>query len=205
MSRNKKSRKVGPSSGGEVVVTRNRTESNVQGREQKRIKKRKGLKTGNRNSEVSDAKAQSAAKARDPRLGSKKKIPLIIEPKKKLTKQERKISAAQELEMLENDAQLNVLIDRIEMGENLGAGLQKYVDEKLDRIEVLMNQLGLMEPEADDSDDMYFAEDFSDEDLSEEELAEIDAIELKSQPKKSSSDDDLLSQFEDIDLNDFKG
>ncbi|MDN3697619.1 Der GTPase-activating protein YihI [Vibrio cortegadensis] len=204
MSRNKKSRKVGPSSGGEVVVTRNRTESNVQGREQKRIKKRKGLKTGNRNSEVSDAKAQSAAKARDPRLGSKKKIPLIIEPKKKLTKQERKISAAQELEMLENDAQLNVLIDRIEMGENLGAGLQKYVDEKLDRIEVLMNQLGLMEPESDESDE-HFGEEFSDEEMSEAELAELDAIEPKSQPKKSSSDEDLLSQFEDINLNDFKG
>ncbi|MGR5457167.1 Der GTPase-activating protein YihI, partial [Vibrio alfacsensis] len=83
--------------------------------------------------------AGSAAKL-DPRLGSKKKIPLIVDDKKKPSKQERRLSAEQELEMLENDAQLNVLLDRIESGENLGAGLQKYVDEKLDRIEVLMNR-----------------------------------------------------------------
>ncbi|MBO0246648.1 GTPase-activating protein, partial [Vibrio sp. Vb0592] len=84
-----------------------------------------------------------SSQVRDPRLGSKKKIPLIVEPAKKLTKQERRLSAEQELEMLENDAKLNVLLDRIESGENLGRGLQQYVDEKLDRIEQLMSQLGL--------------------------------------------------------------
>ncbi|PMH46052.1 GTPase-activating protein [Vibrio sp. 10N.286.49.B3] len=190
MSRSKKSRKPGALMAEAVSpnVTRNRSESDVEGRERKRIKKRKGLKSGSRHSDGSDSQKSHQKQARDPRLGSKKKIPLIIEPVKKQTKQERKLSAAQELEMLENDAQLNVLLDRIEMGENLGAGLQKFVDEKLDRIEHLMNRLGLLEPEED-----------------EIESEEQPVIMPKSTSNKALSDDDLLAQFEDFDLNDFKG
>lgn len=182
MSRSKKSRKPGAMGAPEEMVTRNRSTSDVEGRERKRLKKRKGLKSGSRHSEGNDQNNRGASQKRDPRLGSKKKIPLIVEPVKKQTKSERRVSAAQELEMLENDAQLNTLLDRIESGENLGAGLQKLVDEKLDRIEALMKQLGLY-------------------DVVEEELEE----EAPTQSKKSNSDDDLLSQFEDIDLDDFKG
>ncbi|WP_447469290.1 Der GTPase-activating protein YihI [Vibrio harveyi] len=181
MSRKKKSRKPGASGAPEFVVTRNRTESDVEGRLRKRAKKRKGLKTGSRNSDAEEQKKQAAAQKRDPRLGSKKKIPLIVEPAKKQTKQERRLSAEQELEMLENDAQLNVLLDRIEAGENLGTGLQKYVDEKLDRIEKLMDQLGLLEPEEDD-------EDFT-----------APAV------KGARNDDDLLADFDDINFDDYKG
>ncbi|HHP0468429.1 TPA: Der GTPase-activating protein YihI [Vibrio harveyi] len=181
MSRKKKSRKPGASGAPEFVVTRNRTESDVEGRLRKRAKKRKGLKTGSRNSDAEEQKKQAAAQKRDPRLGSKKKIPLIVEPAKKQTKQERRLSAEQELEMLENDAQLNVLLDRIEAGENLGTGLQKYVDEKLDRIEKLMDQLGLLESEEDD-------EDFT-----------APAV------KGSRNDDDLLADFDDINFDDYKG
>ncbi|UFN69714.1 Der GTPase-activating protein YihI [Vibrio alginolyticus] len=180
MSRSKKSRKPGAAGAPEFVVTRNRTESDVEGRLRKRAKKRKGLKTGNRNSEVNEQKKQAAAQNRDPRLGSKKKIPLVVEPAKKMTKQERRLSAEQELEMLENDAQLNVLLDRIEAGENLGTGLQKYVDEKLDRIEKLMDQLGLLEPEEE--------EDFT-----------------APTEKSTRNDDDLLADFDDINFDDYKG
>ena len=87
MSRKKKSRKPGASGAPEFVVTRNRTESDVEGRLRKRAKKRKGLKTGSRNSDAEEQKRQAAAQKRDPRLGSKKKIPLIVEPVKKQTKQ----------------------------------------------------------------------------------------------------------------------
>ncbi|EGQ7841235.1 Der GTPase-activating protein YihI [Vibrio alginolyticus] len=180
MSRSKKSRKPGAAGAPEFVVTRNRTESDVEGRLRKRAKKRKGLKTGNRNSEANEQKKQAAAQNRDPRLGSKKKIPLIVEPAKKMTKQERRLSAEQELEMLENDAQLNVLLDRIEAGENLGTGLQKFVDEKLDRIEKLMDQLGLLEPEEE--------EDFT-----------------APAEKSTRNDDDLLADFDDINFDDYKG
>ncbi|NOH81560.1 GTPase-activating protein [Vibrio sp. RE86] len=187
MSRSKKAR-----SGGnlDVIVVRNRTESDVEGRLRKKDKKRKGLKTGGRNSEAKNSKQQTAGQQRDPRLGSKKKIPLIVEAAKKPTKAERRISAEKELEMLENDAQLNVLLDRLDNGDSLGAGLQKYVDEKLGRIEVLMKQLGLYEEVEED--------DF------EEEIEEAPVAEKKSN-KKANSDDELLSQFEDLDLNQFKG
>ncbi|EGA68314.1 Der GTPase activator [Vibrio sinaloensis DSM 21326] len=179
MSRSKKVR-----SGGnlDVVVVRNRTQSDVEGRLRKKEKKRKGLKTGNRNSDAKTEKQRAAGQQRDPRLGSKKKIPLTIEPQKKPTKAERRMSAEQELEMLENDAQLNVLLDRIEEGENLGAGLQRYVDEKLARIEVLMKQLGIYEDDEPQS-----------------------PAESESNEYKASSDDDLLNQFEDLDLDQFKG
>nr|WP_319555468.1 Der GTPase-activating protein YihI [uncultured Vibrio sp.] len=180
MSRSKKSRKPGAAGAPDIIVTRNRTESDVEGRLRKRAKKRKGLKTGNRNSDANEQKQHAAAQNRDPRLGSKKKIPLIVEPAKKMTKQERRLSAEQELDMLENDAQLNVLLDRIEAGENLGTGLQKYVDEKLDRIEKLMDQLGLLEPEEE--------EDFT-----------------APAAKGSRNDDDLLADFDDINFDDYKG
>jgi ribosome assembly protein YihI (activator of Der GTPase) len=183
MSRSKKKRSGGHS---EVIVVRNRTQSDVEGRLRKKDKKRKGLKTGSRNSDSKQQKGQTTGQQRDPRLGSKKKIPLIVEPQKKLTKSERRLNAEQELEMLENDAQLNVLLDRIDEGENLGAGLQKYVDEKLARIEVLMKQLGIY-----------------DEDDSEEVIEESPVVEPSY--KKSHSDEDLLSQFEDLDMNQFKG
>ena len=196
MSRNKKARTSGMSAnGGDVAVVRNRTQGDVDGRERKRDKKRKGLKTGTRNSEVKQNKGQNASQNRDPRLGSKKKIPLIIVEVKKPTKVERRVNAEKELEMLENDAQLIVLLDRLEDGENLGSGLQKYVDQKLTRIEVLMKQLGLFEE--------ILEEDFDEAD--EDEMpAEIVPV-MKKVAKKSSSDEDLLSQFESIDFDQFKG
>lgn len=111
---------------------------------------------------------------------------------KKQTKAQRRLNAEQELEMLENDAQLNVLLDRLDNGESLGAGLQKYVDEKLERIEVLMKQLGL-----------YQEDDEMDDDAEQESEPVVPAS--KKSSKKLATDDELLSQFEDLDLNQFKG
>jgi ribosome assembly protein YihI (activator of Der GTPase) len=191
MSRHKKSRQPGSTGDTDLIVTRNRTEADVEGRLRKRLKKRKGLKTGNRNSESVETKQRAAQQKRDPRIGSKKKIPLVVETQKKSTKQERRLSATNELEMLENDAQLNVLLDRIENGEKLGAGLQSYVDQKLDRIEILMDQLGLLEPE----------------EVKEEEVEEFEEqpVVQKREKKGASSDEELLSQFEGLNLDDFKG
>ena len=114
-----------------------------------------------------------------------------METVKKATKAQRRLDAEQELDMLENDAQLNVLLDRLDNGESLGAGLQKYVDEKLARIEVLMKQLGI-----------YVEDDSEDENLT---LGDDVSSAEKKTTKQSSSDDELLSQFEDLDLNQFKG
>lgn len=190
MSRNQKSRKAGSTGDVDLVITRNRSQSDVDGRLRKRLKKRKGLKTGSRHSDALEGNTLSNGQKRDPRLGSKKKIPLVVDVKKKPSKQERRISAEKELEMLENDAQLIVLLDRLESGENLGAGLQQYVDQKLDRIEILMNQLGLLEPEEIQED---------------EEQEEVSAPPAKPVVRKDLTDEELLSQFEKLDLDDFKG
>lgn len=186
MSRNKKSRKPGSTGDMDLIVVRNRNESDVEGRLRKKLKKRKGQKTGSRHSMANEQRSGAKAEKRDPRIGSKKKIPLVVEAKKKPSKQERRLSAEQELAMLENDGQLNVLLDRIENGENLGAGLQRYVDEKLDRIEALMQQLGLLDEQ---------------EESEAEQAAEPAKPEVASK-KKAASDDDLLAQFEGLDLND---
>lgn len=176
MTRKKKARKVG-SEGPAQYSEKSLTKEDIAALARKRKSKRKGLKSGSRHSEGKTAQQRQAQAQRDPRLGSKKPIQLVVEakphPKSAEAKKARRLSAEQELEMLENDAQLNVLLDRIENGDSLGAGLQQYVDEKLDRIEVLMKQLGLFEE---------------------------DEPEVEKAPKKNKrrDDDDLLAEFENF-------
>lgn len=184
MSRIKKARKPGMASE-PVVVTRNRTDRDVDSREIKRKRKRKGLKAGARNAESNAEQNRRFAQKKDPRIGSKKPIQLVVEEKKKTSKQERRLTNEQELAMLENDAQLMVLLDRIDNGENLGTGLQKYVDEKLARIEHLMGRLGLLNDEEAESED---------------EIAEFPEFE----DRKAKSDDDLLAEFDNFNMDDFK-
>ncbi|MCW8331086.1 GTPase-activating protein [Photobacterium sp. SDRW27] len=179
MTRKKRSRKPG-SEGPAAFTQKSTTQLDLEARKRQKDKKRKGLKSGSRHSEAQMNDSRAQAKRKDPRHGSKKPVPLIVEAKKPATKKERRLSAEQELAMLENDAQLMVLLDRIEAGENLGSGLQKQVDEKLDRIEQLMNQLGLLE---------------------DDEPAAADDV----QPAADlSSDDDLLDKFENMGFDSFE-
>ncbi|MEC6816277.1 Der GTPase-activating protein YihI [Photobacterium toruni] len=180
MTRKKRARTVG-SEGPAVYREKSNSKVDIETRERQKAKKRKGLKSGSRHSAVEENKQRNGGQKKDPRLGSKKLVPLIVEPKKPQTKQQRRLSAEQELAMLENDAQLMVLLDRIDAGEKLGAGLQKQVDLKLDRIERLMKQLGLLD------------------DVEEETSAPV----KQSAKSKPRSDDDLLAQFENMDFDNF--
>ncbi|MMZ69837.1 Der GTPase-activating protein YihI [compost metagenome] len=64
------------------------------------------------------------------------------------------LSPQAELDMLENDERLDALLERLEAGEKLNAEEQKWVDAKLDRIDELMQQLGLSyEDEEDDEEE----------------------------------------------------
>lgn len=54
-----------------------------------------------------------------------------------------RLSLQEELEMLENDPRLDALLDRLEKGETLSAKEQSWLDETLDRIDILMEQLGI--------------------------------------------------------------
>ncbi|SIO23986.1 Der GTPase-activating protein YihI [Salinivibrio sp. ES.052] len=149
MTRKKKTRRTG-SEGPAQYVDKNHTEQDRIARMLKKQKKRKGKKAGSRHSEESKAQAHRSSGKKDPRVGSKKPIPLGSEAAKP---KKAAMTPAQELEKLEQDPQLNVLLDRIENGEKLGSGLQAYVDEKLDRIEVLMEKLGLLTDDASDNED----------------------------------------------------
>ncbi len=182
MSRNKKVRSSGNT---DVVVVRQRSQADIEGRLRKKLKKRKGLKTGSRHSEESgNTRRLNSSQAQDPRLGSKKKIPLVVETQPKVIAEKRQNQAEQELALLENDVQLHALLARLDQGEKLGAGLQQYVDEKLNRIEQLMKQLGLFDEESD-----------------EEVSSESPAVKSK---QRSASDDELLEKFTGLNSDDFQ-
>ena len=53
------------------------------------------------------------------------------------------LSPQAELELLENDERPDALLERLEEGGTLNAEEQSWVDAKLDRIDELMQQLGL--------------------------------------------------------------
>lgn len=180
MTRKKRGRRPG-SEGPARYDDRTPTNDELASRMMKKLKKRKGHKAGSRHSAAETAAAAKTRQQRDPRLGSKKPIQLVVEakphPKSAEAKKQRRMNAEEELAMLESDAQLHVLLGRIENGERLGAGLQSYVDEKLDRIETLMKQLGLYDEEEDA------------------------APEQKAKGKPQKSDDDLLDTFDRFDEN----
>ncbi|MER2471561.1 Der GTPase-activating protein YihI [Photorhabdus laumondii] len=131
---------------------KNREELNAEGRARKREKKHRGNPPGNRNREQSGDKHQSGKQQRDPRLGSKVPVPLIVgeQPTKPVVanvanKVETKprLSPQEELAMLENDDRLDALLERLENGESLSKEEHAYVDTTLDRIDALMEELGI--------------------------------------------------------------
>ncbi|QOV68883.1 Der GTPase-activating protein YihI [Citrobacter sp. BDA59-3] len=128
---------------------KSREELNQEGRDRKRDKKHRGNAAGSRASgaSASSGSGKSASQA-DPRVGSKKPIPLgATEPqvkKQHKPKSEKPMLSPQaELDLLENDERLDALLERLEEGETLSAEDQSWVDAKLDRIDELMQQLGL--------------------------------------------------------------
>jgi len=134
-----------------------REELNQEARDRKRVKKHSGHSAGSRaNGSSASGSAAQNSKQKDPRIGSKTPIPLGVTDapvvKQHKPKSEKPMLSPQaELDMLENDERLDALLERLEAGEKLNAEEQKWVDAKLDRIDELMQQLGLSYE--DDEDD----------------------------------------------------
>ncbi len=63
------------------------------------------------------------------------------------------LSPQAELELLENDERLDALLERLEEGGTLNAEEQGWVDAKLDRIDELMQQLGLSYDDEDEEEE----------------------------------------------------
>ncbi|QHM73099.1 Der GTPase-activating protein YihI [Mixta intestinalis] len=148
------------------VKRKAREEQNQEARDRKRDKKRRGHAAGSRANPVTQQNNKgNAAQAKDPRIGSKKPVPLLKEgtvvatPVKKAPVQQKPLmSPEDELAMLENDERLDTLLDRLENNDMLSAEEQAWLDQTLDRIDVLMEQLGIeMDDEADEDadEDMY--------------------------------------------------
>ena len=151
-----------------------RYELDAKAREEKRKRKHKGLTSGSRHSVAENQDNYQDHIAKDPRLGSRKKVPLIVEFVNKLeqgqtipTEKTSSIKTTEkataldphlvlkkELESLENNECLNQLLDDLDAGKKLSAEDQKFVDECLDRIGYLMNELGI-EEEEENAEDLY--------------------------------------------------
>ncbi|MFJ5454691.1 Der GTPase-activating protein YihI [Pectobacterium jejuense] len=141
------------------VKRKTREELEREARERKKDKKHRGNASGSRTQEKASTDQRSGQhKAADPRIGSKKPVQLGVlesavakpKPKSKPSEPVEKVVAAkptmspeEELEMLENDTRLDALLDRLDSGETLSAKDQSWVDETLDRIDILMEELGI--------------------------------------------------------------
>lgn len=153
------------------VKRKTREEINQEARDRKRDKKHSGHASGSRtNPAAVSQKGDNSTAAKDPRIGSKKAIALgfdaaaskpatpakvakaVVEKKPRLTPEE-------ELAMLENNQRLDALLADLENGETLAAADQAWLDQTLDRVDVLMEQLGIaLDDDADDEqaeEDMY--------------------------------------------------
>ncbi|OOF68731.1 Der GTPase-activating protein YihI [Rodentibacter caecimuris] len=140
-----------------------RYELDTKAREEKRKRKHKGLAAGSRHSAVDEQAKKKQQEIKDPRIGSRKKVPLIVEfvnkPEKGITipplKESKTIDPTVELERLENNEILNELLDALEEGKILSQKDQLFVDECLNRIAELMQILGIEQEESED--DLYRA------------------------------------------------
>lgn len=142
-----------------------RYELDAKAREEKKKRKHKGLASGSRHSVVNVKAENQALEMKDPRIGSRKKVPLMVEfvnkPQKaqaeSAAKSEPKATLAPldpmfELEQLENNECLNQLLDQLDEGKKLSAEDQKFVDACLVRVAQLMDELGIADDEENDED-----------------------------------------------------
>ncbi|MFM5567567.1 Der GTPase-activating protein YihI [Aeromonas veronii] len=179
--------------------TGKRKESDVsaqEGRERKRAAKRKGLKAGSRQ-QVEQPKSKSGnSQSKDPRIGSRKPVVLVVDDKQnkptapKAVKEKTLVmTPEQELASIENDDRLNDLLDRLDAGETLEAAEQAWVDQRVDRYQELMDELGIIDNDDDEDDELPFddgddAEFDEQKPASEEELWDrFNQVDFKPEPK----------------------
>lgn len=142
------------------VRRKSREELDQEARARKREKKHSGHSAGSRATGGAQTKGtKGAGQAKDPRIGSKKPIALgvtEVAPVKKQHKPKSEkpmLTPQAELDLLENDERLDALLERIEEGETLSAEEQTWVNDKLDRIDALMEELGISYDDEEDEED----------------------------------------------------
>ncbi|MEV3810821.1 Der GTPase-activating protein YihI [Aeromonas allosaccharophila] len=179
--------------------TGKRKESDVsaqEGRERKRAAKRKGLKAGSRQQVEQSNNKSGNSQSKDPRIGSRKPVVLVVDDKQKKPAapkavKEKKLvmTPEQELAAIENDDRLNDLLDRLDAGETLEAAEQAWVDQRVDRYQELMDELGIIDNDDDEDDELPFddgddAEFDEQKPASEEELWDrFNLVDFKPEPQ----------------------
>ncbi len=123
-------------------------------REQKRLARRKGLKAGSRQQSETAAAGPTGKASRDPRLGSKKPVELLVatqpvkapvaRPAAKAKPEDKsRERLEQELVAIENDERLERLVDRLDEGQPVSDADQAWLDERLARHQALLAELGI--------------------------------------------------------------
>ena len=179
--------------------TGKRKESDVsaqEGRERKRAAKRKGLKAGSRQQVEQPKNKSGNSQSKDPRIGSRKPVVLVVDDKQKkpavpkaVKEKQLVMTPEQELASIENDDRLNDLLDRLDAGETLEAAEQTWVDQRVDRYQELMDELGIIDNDDDEDDELPFddgddAEFDEQKPASEEELWDrFNQVDFKPEPK----------------------
>ncbi|WP_157982848.1 Der GTPase-activating protein YihI [Aliidiomarina minuta] len=108
----------------------------------------KGKPAGNRHSLLQQqAEHSQSGQPRDPRVGSKRKIPLVTPVKAE------NLTAEQELAQLENDERLQSLLEQVDKGETLTPRDRNFVNARLARYQELAKQLGIVEEEDEEEGD----------------------------------------------------
>jgi hypothetical protein len=149
----KKSRKTGPI--GVRKSTAQPTDHSRSSNDSPRRKKKSssGKPAGSRHSIRNDiTKTDSTQTKKDPRLGSKKPIPLIKESGSSAFQHEKTVyfSPREELIAIENDERLSALLDKVENDEVMDDADAVYFETKMQRHAQLCALLGI---EMDDNDD----------------------------------------------------
>ncbi|WJG09468.1 Der GTPase-activating protein YihI [Aliiglaciecola sp. LCG003] len=179
MARIKKSRKIGQIGTPKANWEPKKPKATQTGKP----KKRKGNPSGSRQDMVElNSQKHGTGANKDPRIGSKKPISLVIEAKKDkpikpVISKETFFTPAQELKALEENTRLSDLLDQLDEGAVLSNEDNRYVETQLARHKVLCELLGIGD---------------------EENEAEVET------DNKDSQEDDLLNRFESIDINKFK-
>ena len=177
MADTQKPRQTSPK--GKVHKRNESQESAHAARQRKRDNKRKGLKAGSRQAvEQQTSSTKSGSGSKDPRVGSRKPVALVVEPAKKsvvakpaksektaeqvaeLQAKQLQVKLEQELAAIENDERLNLLLDRLDDGLSVSADDEAWLDARLARHQELLVALGM-----DDDDDDDVAEPASPDDL----------------------------------------
>ncbi|MBL1375769.1 Der GTPase-activating protein YihI [Zobellella iuensis] len=154
---------------GQLGARKESRENAEQSRDRKRKAKRKGLAPGSRHNQGGESGGGGTAKVQqDPRLGSKKPIPLIQDEARDAAKaapvarvrvaKPEALTPEQELDQLENNERLNTLLDRVDAGDKLGKEDAAWLDQTLARHQQLLEQLGLLDDEdeePEEGDDLW--------------------------------------------------